>query len=103
MRWCVSIGVVLVAGAMAGGDVAGIAAPSTRNQLTDPLGPRPGLELAAPKDASVKVLAWRHLGVGTGDSNSIYSSKRVSEKDAGSQFIIFLPCAPVTPGVGRWG
>jgi signal transduction histidine kinase len=27
----------------------------------------------------------------------------VSEKDAGSQFMIFLPCAPVTPGVGRWG
>jgi hypothetical protein len=27
MRWCVSIGAVLVAGAMAGGDVAGIAAP----------------------------------------------------------------------------
>src|SRR6266852_8051610 len=32
MRWCVSIGAVLVAGAMAGGDVAGIAAPSPRNQ-----------------------------------------------------------------------
>ena len=31
MRWCVSIGAVLVAGAMAGGDVAGIAAPSPRN------------------------------------------------------------------------
>ena len=29
MRWCVSIGAVLVAGAMAGGDVAGIAAPSS--------------------------------------------------------------------------
>jgi hypothetical protein len=55
MRWCVSIGVVLVAGAMAGGDVAGIAAPSTRNQLTDPLGPRPGLELAAPKDSTPSV------------------------------------------------
>lgn len=33
MRWCVSIGAVLVAGAMAGGDVAGIAAPSPGNQL----------------------------------------------------------------------
>ena len=32
MRWCVSIGAVLVAGAMAGGDVAGIAAPSPANQ-----------------------------------------------------------------------
>src|ERR1700694_1753465 len=28
MRWCVSIGAVLVAGAMAGGDVAGFAAPN---------------------------------------------------------------------------
>jgi Protein of unknown function (DUF1194) len=35
MRWCVSIGAVLVAGAMAGGDVAGIAAPNPRNQLAD--------------------------------------------------------------------
>jgi hypothetical protein len=33
MRWCVSIGAVLVAGAMAGGDVAGIAAPGPGNQL----------------------------------------------------------------------
>src|SRR5437879_7637829 len=33
MRWCVSIGAVLVAGAIAGGDVAGIAAPSPSNQL----------------------------------------------------------------------
>ena len=32
MRWCVSIGAVLVAGAMAGGDVAGIAAPNPNNQ-----------------------------------------------------------------------
>lgn len=32
MRWCVSIGAVLVAGAMAGGDVAGIAAPNPGNQ-----------------------------------------------------------------------
>src|ERR1700687_5375671 len=35
MRWCVSIGAVLVAGAMAGGDVAGIAAPSPSNHLAD--------------------------------------------------------------------
>src|SRR5712671_2327990 len=35
MRWCVSIGAVLVAGAMAGGDVAGIAAPNPGNQLAD--------------------------------------------------------------------
>jgi hypothetical protein len=33
MRWCVSIGAVLVAGAMAGGDVASIAAPNPRHQL----------------------------------------------------------------------
>jgi Protein of unknown function (DUF1194) len=39
MRWCVSIGAVLVAGAMAGGDVASIAAPNPGNpsgrQLAD--------------------------------------------------------------------
>jgi hypothetical protein len=35
MRWCVSIGAVLVAGAMAGGDVAGIAAPNFRHQLAE--------------------------------------------------------------------
>jgi len=35
MRWCVSIGALLVAGAMAAGDVAGIAAPDSRRQLTD--------------------------------------------------------------------
>jgi hypothetical protein len=33
MRWCVSIGAVLIAGAMAGGDVAGIAAPNLGNRL----------------------------------------------------------------------
>ena len=33
MRWCVSIGAVLVAGALAGGDVAGVAAPNPRSQL----------------------------------------------------------------------
>ncbi len=33
MRWYVSIGAVLVAGAMAGGDVAGFAAPRPRHQL----------------------------------------------------------------------
>jgi hypothetical protein len=34
MRWCVSIGAVLVAGAMAGGDVASIAAPNPSSQLS---------------------------------------------------------------------
>ena len=33
MRWYVSIGAVLVAGAMAGGDIAGIAAPGPGNQM----------------------------------------------------------------------
>jgi hypothetical protein len=46
MRWCVSIGAVLVAGALAGGDVAGIAAPNPTNQ--------PGHQLAN-KDAAVPV------------------------------------------------
>jgi hypothetical protein len=35
MRWCVSIGAVFVAGAIAGGDVAGVAAPTPRSQLAD--------------------------------------------------------------------
>src|SRR5947209_3169200 len=41
MRWYVSIGAVLVAGVLASGDVAGIAAPSSKNQI-----PMPGLQLA---------------------------------------------------------
>jgi Protein of unknown function (DUF1194) len=35
MRWCVSIGAVLVAGAIAGGDVAGVAAPNPNLQRTE--------------------------------------------------------------------
>ena len=35
MRWCVSIGAVLVAGAMAGGDVASVAAPNPKHQVAD--------------------------------------------------------------------
>jgi hypothetical protein len=42
MRWYVSIGAVLVAGVLAGGDVAGIAAPSPKGQL----GLAPGQQLA---------------------------------------------------------
>ncbi|HEX7881560.1 MAG TPA: DUF1194 domain-containing protein [Afipia sp.] len=34
MRWCVSIGAVLVAGAIAGGDVAGLAAPAAPHAST---------------------------------------------------------------------
>jgi hypothetical protein len=37
MRWCVSIGAVLVAGALAGGDVASIAAPNSKSQLAHQL------------------------------------------------------------------
>ena len=44
MRWCVSIGALLVAGALAGGDVAGIAAPSPRSEF----GPRLTDKDAAP-------------------------------------------------------
>jgi hypothetical protein len=33
MRWCVSIGAVLAAGAIAAGDIAGVAAPDPRSQL----------------------------------------------------------------------
>ena len=46
MRWYVSIGAVLVAGVLAGGDVAGIAAPGPGNQT----GPR-----YADKEATVDV------------------------------------------------
>jgi hypothetical protein len=35
MRWCVSIGAVLVAGAMAGGDVASMAAPNPGHRLAE--------------------------------------------------------------------
>jgi hypothetical protein len=35
MRWCVSIGAVLVAGAIVGGDVAGFAAPNPGTRLAD--------------------------------------------------------------------
>src|SRR5438105_13400017 len=50
MRWCVSIGAVLVLGAMAGGDVAGLAAPSPKTQLATQSAP----PLAA-KDAAATV------------------------------------------------
>src|SRR3982074_82477 len=36
MRWYVSIGAVLVAGALAGGDVAGLAAPTPRSSSSSP-------------------------------------------------------------------
>ncbi|MBR1227610.1 MULTISPECIES: DUF1194 domain-containing protein [unclassified Bradyrhizobium] len=46
MRWYVSIGAVLVAGVLAGGDVAGVAAPGTRSQLGHPPGFAPSRQLA---------------------------------------------------------
>jgi len=36
VRWCVSIGAVLVAAAVAGGDVAGFAAPNPQSQQATP-------------------------------------------------------------------
>jgi hypothetical protein len=51
MRWCVSIGAVLVAGAIAGGDVASVAAPSPATQ------PNPATQAADAKSnvASVDI------------------------------------------------
>jgi Protein of unknown function (DUF1194) len=40
MRWYVSIGAVLVAGALAGGDVAGVAAPGLKNEMARQIGQR---------------------------------------------------------------
>jgi hypothetical protein len=54
MRWYVSIGAVLVAGVLAGGDVAGVAAPSPKNQFGNPLGHSAARQLAA-KEATVDV------------------------------------------------
>jgi C-terminal processing protease CtpA/Prc len=44
---------------------------------------KPGLHnaLLPPKDGSPKVVAWLHLGVGAGNPQSIYSSRRVSNED----------------------
>jgi uncharacterized protein DUF1194 len=48
MRWYISIGAVLVAGVLAGGDVAGVAAPSPQNQFGSlaPGSPAPGRQSA---------------------------------------------------------
>jgi hypothetical protein len=45
MRWYVSIGAVLVAGAMAGGDVSGIAAPAPGNQLSQQRADTPSVDV----------------------------------------------------------
>ena len=55
MRWYVSIGAVLVAGALAGGDVAGVAAPSPKSQIGNQPGDPPGGQLAQKKEATVDV------------------------------------------------
>ena len=46
MRWYVSIGAVLIAGVLAGGDVAGVAAPSPKNRPESPLSAQPGRHFA---------------------------------------------------------
>ncbi len=45
MRWCVSIGAVLIAGAMAGGDVAGIAAPNPNFLRADAMENKPSVDI----------------------------------------------------------
>jgi hypothetical protein len=54
MRWCVSVGAVLVAGAIVGGDVAGIAAPSPKFRFADsrPNAPSVNVELVIAVDVS---------------------------------------------------
>jgi len=54
MRWYVSIGAVLVAGVLAGGDVAGVAAPSPKNQFGNQPATASG-RLLAQKEATVDV------------------------------------------------
>jgi Protein of unknown function (DUF1194) len=53
MRWYVSIGAVLIAGVLAGGDVAGIAAPNPKNRPDNP--PSPQGRLLAEKEANPSV------------------------------------------------
>jgi Protein of unknown function (DUF1194) len=52
MRWCVSIGAVLVAGAIAGGDVASFAAPNPTPQRVDSKDPTVDVELVLGVDVS---------------------------------------------------
>jgi hypothetical protein len=52
MRWCVSIGAVLVAGAIAGGDVAGVAAPNPNFQRADAREATVDVELVLAVDVS---------------------------------------------------
>ena len=52
MRWCISVAAVLVAGAIVGGDVAGIAAPSPKSRFADTKHNVPSVELAIAVDVS---------------------------------------------------
>src|SRR5262245_43605209 len=54
MRWCVSVGAVLVAGAIVGGDVAGFAAPGAESRFADSKvnGPSVNVELVIAVDIS---------------------------------------------------
>ena len=52
MRWCVSIGAVLVAGVMAGGDVASVAAPNPSISWRDWRKPSVDVELILAVDVS---------------------------------------------------
>jgi hypothetical protein len=54
MRWYVSIGAVLVAGVLAGGDVAGVAAPSPQNQFSNQVGAKTD-QRSADKEATPSV------------------------------------------------
>ena len=54
MRWYVSIGAVLIAGVLAGGDVAGVAAPGPQNRPDNQLSAQPGRQ-SADKDVSPTV------------------------------------------------
>src|SRR3954463_16040928 len=53
MRWCVSIGAVLVLGAMAGGDVAGLAAPNPKAQFATQSAPLAAKDAAASVDVEL--------------------------------------------------
>ncbi|MBI3699643.1 MAG: DUF1194 domain-containing protein [Afipia sp.] len=52
MRWCVSIGAILAAGALAGGDVASLAAPSAQSLLSIDEAKRVDVELVLAVDVS---------------------------------------------------
>ena len=52
MRWCVSVGVILVAGAIAGGDVSSVAAPNAQSLLSVDEAKRVDVELVLAVDVS---------------------------------------------------